>query len=141
MSDDQQPAYCQHRGHDLDPRPLTICHHRPKRHVEAVLAQSLLETGHEGRAALAWAWALTGTRSSPMTLSVAKGSPSARDEITAEASAPPSVPTDFCDQLREIRHILLWLTGDTDEDPAWLRGVSDLIRLMTSITKTCKPVT
>jgi hypothetical protein len=105
-----------------DPLPPAIT--RSRQHVEAVLAQSLLETGHEGRAALAWAWALTGTRPSPVTLSVAKGSPPARDEITAEASAPPEgstappgVPTDFCDQLREARHILRWLTGDTDEIP------------------------
>ena len=27
------------------------------------------------------------------------------------------MPTDFCDQLREARHILRWLTGDTDEIP------------------------
>jgi hypothetical protein len=89
-----------------------------------VLAQSLLETGDQGRAALAWAWALTGTRPSPVTLSVAKGSPPTRGEIPAEASAPPEgstappgVPTDFCDQLREARHILRWLIGDTDEIP------------------------
>ena len=86
---------------------------RPRQHVEAVLAQSLLETGDEGRAVLAWAWALTGTRPSPVTLSVAKDSPPVREEITAEASAPPGgstappgVPTDFCDQLHEARHIL-----------------------------------
>ena len=105
-----------------DPLPPVIT--RPKQLVEAVLAQSLSETGDEGRAALAWAWALTGTRPSPVTLSVAKGSPPARDEITAEASAPPEgstappgVPTDFCDQFREARHILRWLIGDTDEIP------------------------
>ena len=105
-----------------DPLPPAIT--RPRQHVEAVLAQSLLETGGQGRAALAWTWALTGTRPSPVTLSVAKGSPPSRDEITAEASAPPEgstappgVPTDFCDQLREARHILRWLIGDTDEIP------------------------
>jgi hypothetical protein len=27
------------------------------------------------------------------------------------------VPTDFCDQLREARHILRWLIGDADEIP------------------------
>jgi hypothetical protein len=27
------------------------------------------------------------------------------------------VPTDFCDQIREARHILCWLIGDTDEIP------------------------
>jgi hypothetical protein len=104
--------------------PLSPAITRPRQHVEAVLAQSLLETGDQERAALAWAWALTGTRPSPVTLSVAKGSPPTRDEVIAEASAPPEgstappgVPTDFCDQLREARHILRWLTGDTDEIP------------------------
>ena len=33
------------------------------------------------------------------------------------STAPPGVPTDFCDQLREARHILRWLIGDTDEIP------------------------
>jgi hypothetical protein len=106
------------------PNPLSPAITRPSQHVEAVLAQSLLETGDQGRAALAWAWALTGMRPSPVTLSVAKGSPPTRDEITAEASAPPEgstappgVPTDFCDQLREARHILHWLVGETDEIP------------------------
>jgi hypothetical protein len=105
-----------------DPLPPAIT--RPRQHVEAVHAQSLLETGDEGRAALAWAWALTGTRPSPVTLSVAKSNPPARDEIIVEASAPPEgstappgMPTDFCDQLREARHILRWLIGDTDEIP------------------------
>jgi len=106
------------------PNPLSPGITRPRQHVEAVLAQSLLETGDQGRAALAWAWALTGTRPSPVTLSVAKGIPPARDEITAEASAPlegstapPGVPTDYCDQVREARHILRWLIGKTDEIP------------------------
>ena len=106
------------------PDPLSPAITRPRQHVEAVLPQSLLETGDQGRAGLAWAWALTGTRPSPVTLSVAKGSPPTRDEITAEASAspesstaPPGVPTDFCNQLREARQILRWLIGDTDEIP------------------------
>jgi hypothetical protein len=106
------------------PNPLPPAISRPRQHVEAVLAQSLLETGDLGRAALAWAWALTGRRPSPVTLSMAKGSPPSRDEITAESSAPPEgsaappgVPTDFCDQLREARHILRWIIGDTDEIP------------------------
>ena len=33
------------------------------------------------------------------------------------STAPPGVPTDFCDQLGEARHILRWLIGDTDEIP------------------------
>ena len=105
-----------------DPLPSAIT--RSRQLIDAVMAQSLLETGDQGRAALAWAWALTGGRPSPVTLSVAKGVPPSREEITAEAAAPPQgftappgVPTDFCDQLREARHILRWLTGETDEIP------------------------
>jgi hypothetical protein len=106
------------------PDPLPPAISRPRQLIEAVLAQSLLETGEQGRAALAWAWALTGGWPSPVSLSVAKGVPPSREEITAEAAAspqgstaPPGVPTDFCDQLREARHILRWLAGETDEIP------------------------
>ena len=60
---------------------------RPRPHVEAVLAQSLHEMGPRGRTALAWQWALTGTRPSPVTLSLAPGSPPSREEILAEAAA------------------------------------------------------
>jgi hypothetical protein len=92
--------------------------------VQAVLAQSLQELGGRGRAALAWNWALTGTRPSPVTLSLPPGHPPSRTQVHAEASAPPEgsdappgVPADYCDQLAEARHILSWLTGDTDEIP------------------------
>src|ERR1022692_3352959 len=92
--------------------------------VEAVLAQSLLEMGDQSRAALAWNWALTGTRPSPITLSLPIGHPPTQAETLAEASAPPEgstappgVPADYCDQLAEARHILAWLTGHTDEIP------------------------
>jgi hypothetical protein len=105
-----------------DPLPLAVT--RPSQLIEAVLAQSLLETGAQGRASLAWAWALIGRQPSPVTLSPASGRPPSRGKITAEAAAPPQgstappgVPTDFCDQLREARHILRWLTGETDEIP------------------------
>ena len=105
-----------------DPLPPAIT--RPSEHVDAVLAQSMLETGGQGRAALAWAWALTGGRPSPVTLSLAPDHPPSRAEIVAEAgaspegsTAPPGVPTDFSDQLREARHILRWLIGETDEIP------------------------
>jgi hypothetical protein len=97
---------------------------RPRAHVEAVLAQSLSETGPGGRAALAWQWALTGTRPSPVTLSLAPGRPPLRQEIMAEARADPEgsrapagVPADFRDQLRETRSILAWLAGSSDEIP------------------------
>jgi hypothetical protein len=97
---------------------------RPRRHIEAVLAQSLLEVGLDGRAALAWQWALTGMRSSPVTLALAPGKSPSREEILAEvaadpegSTAAPGVPSDFCDQLRETRAILAWLAGGTDEIP------------------------
>jgi hypothetical protein len=97
---------------------------RPRPHVEAVLAQSLREMGPRGRTALAWQWALTGTRPSPVTLSLAPGCPPSREEILAEAAAepegstaPPGVPADFRDQFRETRAVLAWLAGGTDEIP------------------------
>jgi hypothetical protein len=106
------------------PEQLSPAVVRPREHVEAVLAQSLSETGPDGRAALAWQWALTGTRPSPITLFLAPGRPPSREEILAEAAADPEgstasagVPSDFCDQLRETRAVLAWLVGGTDEIP------------------------
>ena len=106
------------------PEQLSPAIARPRQHVEAVLAQSLRETGPGGRTALAWEWALTGTRPSPVTLSLAPGRPPSRAEILAEAdaepegsTAPPGVPADFRDQLRETRAVLAWLAGGTDEIP------------------------
>jgi hypothetical protein len=106
------------------PDPLSPAITRPRQLVEAVLAQSMRETGTTGRAALAWPWALTGTRPSPITLSLPVGQPPSRSEILTEASAEPDsptaphgVPTDFSDQLGEARHILSWLAGSTDEIP------------------------
>jgi hypothetical protein len=97
---------------------------RPREHVQAVLTQSLAETGPDGRAALAWDWALTGTRPSPVTLTLAPGRPPSREDILAEAQsepeasrAPAGVPADFRDQLRETRAILAWLVGGSDEIP------------------------
>jgi len=97
---------------------------RPRQHVEAVLAQSLREMGTRGRTALAWQWALTGTRPSPVTLSLAPGRPPSGAEILAEADAEPEgstaprgVPADFRDQLRETRRVLAWLAGGSDEIP------------------------
>jgi hypothetical protein len=106
------------------PEQLSPAVVRSREHVEAVLAQSLSETGPDGRAALAWQWALTGTRPSPVTLALAPGIPPSREEILAEAvaepegsTASPGVPSDFCDQLRETRAVLAWLVGATDEIP------------------------
>lgn len=108
--------------HVPDELPPAITRSRPL--VEAVLAHSLRETGTDGRTALAWQWALTGTRPSPVTLGTPPGRPPTRAEIRTEAdappegfTAPPGVPTDFCDQLREVRRVLVWLVGDSDEIP------------------------
>lgn len=102
--------------------PEAIC--RPRHHVIAVRAQSLHELGIDGRAALAWDWALTGNGPSPVRLAAAPGRPPTRDEILAEAdappegsTAPPGVPTDYCDQLAETRRVLEWLSGAIDEIP------------------------
>jgi hypothetical protein len=106
------------------PEQLSPAIARPRHHVETVLTQSLREVGPDGRAALAWQWALTGTRPSPVTLSLAPRTPPSREEILAEAAAepegstaPPEVPSDFCDQLRETRAVLAWLAGGSDEIP------------------------
>lgn len=90
------------------PNPLPPAVTRPRQHIKAVMAQSLPETGEDSRAALAWQWALTGTRPSPISLSLAPGRPPAREMLLAEAeaeadpegpAAPPGVPTDYCDQF------------------------------------------
>jgi hypothetical protein len=105
-----------------DPLPDSIV--RPRQQLLAVRAQSLLETGAHGRTALAWDWALTGNRPSPVTLALAPGLPPAREQILAEATAPPDsstappgVPTDSCDQFAETRRVLAWLAGASDEIP------------------------
>lgn len=105
-----------------DPLPEAIV--RPRQHIQAVCTQSLLEMGTSGRTALAWEWALTGTCPSPVSLSSALGRPPSRDQILAEATAPPEcstappgVPTDYHDQLAETRRVLSWLVGATDEIP------------------------
>jgi hypothetical protein len=106
------------------PEQLSAAITRRREHVEAVLAQSLRETGQDGRTALAWAWALTGSRPSPVTMSLSPGRPPSRAEILAEADAESEgstalfgVPADFCDQLRETRGVLAWLAGSSDEIP------------------------
>jgi len=97
---------------------------RPRHLIKAVVTQSLLEMGTDGRTALAWNWALTGTRPSPVTLSLPPGHPPSREEILAEADAQPedstalrSVPSDYCDELGEARRVLAWLAAATDEIP------------------------
>jgi hypothetical protein len=108
------------------PQPLaaSVGTARPQKHVGAVRRQSLLELGPHGRAALAWEWALTGTRPSPITLTLPTGHPPSRAEILVEARAnaearpaPQGVPADYCDQVGDARRILAWLAGATDEIP------------------------
>jgi hypothetical protein len=92
--------------------------------IEAVLAELTADLGVHGRAAQAGRWALTGSVDSPITITPAAGCPPSREEVLAEAAAdpvgstaPPGVPTDFCDQVGEARHLLGWLIGETDEIP------------------------
>ena len=73
---------------------------------------------------MSWQWALTGARPSPVTLSLPPGRTPSREEILAEAdaepegsTAPPGVPTDFCDQLKEARRVMAWLACGSDEIP------------------------
>jgi hypothetical protein len=106
------------------PNPLSPAIVRAREHIEAVLNQSLREMGDRGRTALAWTWALTGARPSPITLSLPVRHPPTRGEILAEANAEPEgatapagIPSDYCGQLGEARRVLPWLTGETDEIP------------------------
>jgi hypothetical protein len=67
---------------------------------------------------------MTGRVDSPITLTAAAGRPPTREEVLAEAdadpvgsTAPPGVPTDFCDQIGEARRLLRWLIAETDDIP------------------------
>ena len=97
---------------------------RPHHQVEAVIAQSMAEMGTRGRVWQAWRWVLNGDQPSPVTLSPALSQAPSREQILAEAgadpvgsTAPPGVPTDFCDQIGEVRRLLRWLVGESDEIP------------------------
>ncbi len=111
------------RGAKRDPRwRAAVVRHRE--HVEAVRAQSLLELGRDGRASLAWEWALTGTRPAPITLAAALGAPPTLEGIAVEAMAAaqvgaslPGVPGDYQGQIGEARRILAWLAGTSDQIP------------------------
>lgn len=91
--------------------------------VEAVLAESLAETGADGPVALAWEWGLTGSRPSPITLSLPVGRPPSREEILAEADADPEIRSGSLgeptagDQVWQAALILRWLAGASDEIP------------------------
>ena len=84
----------------------------------------MAEMGTRGRAWQAWRWVLNGDQPSPVTLSPALGQAPSREQILAEAgagsvgsTAPPGVPSDFCDQIGEVRRLLRWLVGESDEIP------------------------
>jgi len=98
---------------------------RPHHQVEVVLAQSMVEMGTRGRVWQAWRWVLSGDQpTTPVTLDPAPGQTPSREQILAEAdadpvgsTAPPGVPTDYCDQIGEVRRLLRWLAGESDEIP------------------------
>lgn len=111
---------------------------RPRHLVEAVLAQSLREKGPDGRPALAWQWALTGTRPSPITFALPTGAPPSRAAMIAEAWADDEGPSagsetvsagwhdlpedsgpvyDEDGQIVTARCVLLWLSGERDTIP------------------------
>jgi hypothetical protein len=97
---------------------------RPHHQVEAVLVQSMAEMGTRGRVWQAWRWVLNGDQPSPVTLTPPLGQAPSREQILAEAdagpagsTAPPGVPTDFCDQIGEVRRLLRWLAGASDDIP------------------------
>jgi hypothetical protein len=83
----------------------------PSATVWSVLARSLGEQGADGRTALAWRWALTGTCPS---LSVAPGRPPSRDELLSEAEKPGQLGPADADpggQVMHARFVLQWLAG------------------------------
>lgn len=105
-----------------DELPRTITRNRGL--IKRVFEELTADLGVQGRAAQAGRWALTGIVDSPITLTPAPGCPPSREEVLAEAdadpvgsTAPPHVPTDFCDQIGEGRHVLRWLIAETDEIP------------------------
>lgn len=107
----------------LDHLPETIAH-RPGR-VWNVFARSLGEQGADGRTALAWRWALTGTCTSPVSLGASLGRPPDRGELLAEANATAELGATGDDpggQIMHARLVLRWLVGDLDAVPLWNVG-------------------
>jgi hypothetical protein len=93
--------------------------------VWSVFARSLGEQGADGRAALAWRWALTGDCPSPVTLGMPLGRPPSRHELTAEADAAAESGRGDADpggQLMHARFVLRWLAGELDALPLWNSG-------------------
>src|SRR5215469_5906946 len=80
---------------DVLPEAIT----RSRDLVAAVFAESLAEMGAEGTTALAWEWALTGGRPSPITLALPTGRPPSRAEILAEAGAEPETKPGPADEF------------------------------------------
>lgn len=97
----------------------------PPAAVWSVLARSLGEQGADGRTALAWRWALTGTCPSPVTLSVASGRPPSREELLAEAEASGQLARGGAalgGQVMHARFVLQWLAGELPALPLWNGG-------------------
>jgi hypothetical protein len=95
----------------------------------SVLARSLGEQGADGRTALAWRWALTGSCRSPVTLTMPGGRTPDRGEILVEASADAELAhhgTDAGGQVMQARFVLQQLAGAIDPLPLWNGGAKAL---------------
>jgi hypothetical protein len=97
----QEPRYADVAIPDELPRTIT----RNRALIKCVLGELTADLGVCGRAGQAGRWALTGSVNSPITRTSAVGCPPTREEVLAEvgadpvgSTAPPGVPTDFCDQ-------------------------------------------
>jgi hypothetical protein len=100
----------------LDQLPEAVS--QPPATLWSVFARSLGEHGSNGRAALAWRWALIGEGASPITLSQPDGwplNPPSRRDLLVEACAqaepiPAEAGPDH--QVMHARLVLRWLGGD-----------------------------
>lgn len=111
----------------LDHLPEAVS--QPSATTWSVMARSLAEQGTDGRTALAWRWALTGTCPSPVTLSVALGRPPSREEVLAEAEASGQLAHGGADpggQVMHARFVLQWLAGALPALPLWNGGPKNL---------------
>ena len=119
-------AYRGIRGHRARARAV-LPRHRPgpASTSRPCSRKACSEIGADGRAALAWDWALTGTRPSPVTLSLRArhGRRPARRSWPRPPRNPkappprPAYPPTSATSSAKPAHILAWLTGDTDEIP------------------------
>ena len=97
----------------LDQLPEAVS--QPPATLWSVLARSLGEHGSNGRAALAWRWALIGECASPITLGQPAGRPPSRRDLLVEACAQAeTIPgeADADHQVMPARLVLRWLGGD-----------------------------